>query len=138
MRVVLDASVELKWVLIEPNVDKALELRQEFQIGIHEFLAPDIFSIEIAHALSKAHRQRKLSEEQANVHLADILSTLPQLHSSVSLLPRAFELSLQTRASLYDCLYLSLSERERCSVLTADERLVNNLPGFPITLLSAL
>ena len=127
MRLVLDPSVALKWCLPEMDVDKALQLRQEYQQGIHDLLAPDVFPIEVGHALSKAHRQRKITEDEANLHFDDILSTAPQLHSSLGLLSRAYELSLQARASLYDCLYLALAEEEGCQLVTADQRLIRNL-----------
>ena len=45
MRNVLDASVSLKWVLNEPNVDAARRLREEFSDGVRDFIAPDIYLI---------------------------------------------------------------------------------------------
>lgn len=41
MRYVLDASVALKCVLIEPDSAKARQLRDEFRNGIHELNAPE-------------------------------------------------------------------------------------------------
>jgi hypothetical protein len=48
--VILDANIALKWVLPEPDSPKATHLRDEFRKGIHEFLGPDSFPAEIAHA----------------------------------------------------------------------------------------
>ncbi|HEY5314933.1 MAG TPA: type II toxin-antitoxin system VapC family toxin [Pirellulales bacterium] len=127
MKYVLDASVALKWVFGEEGSDKALQLRAEFVLGVHDILAPDIFAIEVGHALSKAHRQRKISEDEAHAYFIDLLSTPPRLYPSASLLPRAYEFALQSRASLYDCLYLALAEQSGCSLLTADQRLIQNL-----------
>jgi hypothetical protein len=37
---VLDASVGLKWVLNETDVDKARALRDEFRASLRDFIAP--------------------------------------------------------------------------------------------------
>ena len=123
MRYILDASVALKWVLDEPDSAHALMLRIEYGAGIHELIAPDIFPVEIAHALSKGFRQGKLSEEEADAHLASLLLALPQLVPSFDLLAQAFEISQQTRTGVYDALYLAVGEKEQLTVLTADRKL---------------
>lgn len=124
MRYVLDASVALKWVLDEPGTDRALFLRKEYELlGVTELIAPDIFPIEIAHVLSKGFRRGKLSAEEADSHLYNILTTSPQLVSSTSLLPAAFAIAQSTRTPLYDALYLALSEAENAPLVTADVKL---------------
>lgn len=60
MKYVLDASVAFKWVVDEINADKARRLREGFRNAVHELLAPDVFSVEIAHSLTKAERQGRL------------------------------------------------------------------------------
>ena len=36
------------------------------------------------------------------------------------------------RIGVYDCLHVALAERERCELVTADERLMNSLlPFYP-------
>jgi predicted nucleic acid-binding protein len=48
------------------------------------------------------------------------------------LLLRACEISSQVRVGIYDCLYVALAEREKCELITADDRLVKTLqPQFP-------
>lgn len=48
----------LKWVLPETQADQARRLRNDFQKETHELLAPDVFPIEIAHALTRAERKK--------------------------------------------------------------------------------
>jgi predicted nucleic acid-binding protein len=55
MRYILDANVALKWVLPEADSDKAIRLRTDMQAGVHELLAPDVFPVEVAHALTRAN-----------------------------------------------------------------------------------
>ena len=74
MRLVLDSSVAVKWVLEEPGTEKALELRGDFLAGRHELIAPDVFAVEMAHALAKALRQRRLEPDDCANMLADVLS----------------------------------------------------------------
>jgi predicted nucleic acid-binding protein len=62
MKYVLDASVGLKFVLKEPDSPNALILRDEFRRGLHELLVPDIYPVEVAHALTRAERKRVIPQ----------------------------------------------------------------------------
>ncbi len=127
MRYVLDASVAVSSVVSRPLTSKALRLRQDYQRGIHELIAPSVFSAEAASAVTKCERQKVIPVGQALPLLDDILRDLPQIHPYEPLLRRATAISSQTRAGLYDCLYVALAEREGCELVTADERLLNSL-----------
>lgn len=135
MRYVLDASVALKWVLDEDHSDKARNLREPYHRGDHELISPDIFSVEVAHVLSKGVRQNKLTKDEAELHLGNIWTSLPQLVPTIDLMERAFEISCDTRTSLYDCFYLALAEQEG-PLVTADAK-VAKLP-FSVIELRAL
>jgi predicted nucleic acid-binding protein len=129
---VLDSNVALKWVLPEANSDKAIRLRADVQAGAHALIAPEVFAVEIAHALTRAERKGDIPVGDAGVHLLNILSTAPKFHSSLALLRRAVALSSAARTGVYDCLYIALAEREACHLVTADDKLVNNLQAqFP-------
>ncbi len=140
MRYVLDANVALKWSLPEPDSATAIRLRDEYRAAIHELLAPEIFPVEVAHALTRAERQGRIPLSESGTRLADVLKNAPLLHPYLPLLVRATEVSSQTRTGVYDCLYVALAEREKCQLVTADDKLVKNLGGqFPfIVLLSSL
>ena len=140
MKYVLDSCVALKWVLSEPESAKAIQIRDDFRRKIHELLAPDIFLVEIAHALARAERRGLILPPVGTRRLQNVTNTLPDLHPYLPLLPRAFALASQFRIGVYDCLYVALAEREGCELLTADDRLVRALqPTYPfITSLSSL
>ena len=125
MRFVLDASVGLKTLLPEQDSDKALKLRDEYSQGLHELLAPDVFAVEVSHALTRAERARVIQVGDSIGLYGQLLATMPDLHESFPLMPRAIELSSKLRASVYDCLYVSLAERESCQLVTSDKRLIN-------------
>jgi predicted nucleic acid-binding protein len=128
MRYVLDSSVAFKWFVRETDSDAALRFCDDFLAGAHQLLAPDIFPFEIAHALTRAERQSRIAHPQALQLIGEALKILPALHPGLPLLPRAAELSSQARIGVYDCLYIALAERENCSLVTADQRLVNLFP----------
>ncbi len=60
MKCVLDASVAIKWVIVEPDSNKATRLREDCRNAIHELIAPESFTIECAYSLTKKQRQRLL------------------------------------------------------------------------------
>jgi predicted nucleic acid-binding protein len=140
MRYVLDSCVALKWVLPETDTPAAVRIRTGFLRGDHELLAPDIFPVEVAHALAMAERKGIIRPPLGARRLRNILSDSPDLHSHLPLLPRAFALASQARIGVYDCLYVALAERQGCAMLTADDRLARVLgPTHPfIVLLDSL
>jgi predicted nucleic acid-binding protein len=93
MKYVVDSSVGFKWVLVENLSDKARKLRDDSTAGIHRLLAPDVFPVEIAHALTRAERQKRITPPEGGILLADVLRTLPIQSRSLPLLLRAAEIS---------------------------------------------
>ena len=132
MKYVLDSNIGVKWVLAEDLSDKAQLLRDDFRNKVHELMSPDIFPVEVIHALTRAERQKRITPPQGGKLWADVMSTPPHLFPSVPLIPRAYEIASKARIGVYDCLYVALSEKEKCQLVTADDRLVNVLqPTFP-------
>ena len=127
MKYVVDSSVAFKWTVPEADSDKARRLRSDYEQGIDELVAPDVFPFEIAHALTRAERQGRVTQGQALALWLDIMSTSPRLVPSLPLAQRAIELSSQHRVGVYDCLYVALAERDGAELVTADVKLVKNL-----------
>jgi len=140
MRYTLDSSVAIKWVLPEIDSDKAIRLRDDIHGGVHKLIAPDVFPIEVAHALTRAERQGRIPVGDAIVLWSDVMGTISNFARSGVLLRRAIAVSSRHRVGVYDCLYVALAERRKATLVTADDRLVANLrPHFPfIVHLSAL
>jgi len=132
MKRVIDSSVAFKWVVPEHDTDKALLLRNDFRNAVVELLAPDVFPVELAHALTRAERQGRIVVSEAATFWIDVMRTAPLFCRSISLTPRAIEISSQMRIGVYDCLYVALAEQEKCEFVTADDKLVKKLqPAFP-------
>ena len=140
MKYVLDSNVALKWLLPERHSAKAIQIRDEFLKGVHELLAPDVFLGEIGHSLTRLERRGLILPLDGARKFSDVLAALPQIHSSLPVSTRAYDISSLARHGFYDRLYVSLAEREGCELLTADTKLITNLQGaFPfITSLASL
>ena len=135
MKYVLDSSVAFKTLLAEQDSDRAQRLCEDYQNSIHELLSPDVFPAEIAHAITRAERQGRISPVEGARLLTDMLNRLPAMHASLPLLPRAYHISSDARIGVYDCLYVALAEREGCELATSDDKLIRNLqPRFPFIL----
>jgi predicted nucleic acid-binding protein len=132
MNYVLDSSIAVKWVIPEADTAAAIRLRDAYLVGKHALFAPDVFPIEVAHAIAKAERQGRISAGDGVPYLTDLLTMLPILVESLSLLPRAFAIASAARIGVYDCLYVALAESRQYEFLTADDRLIKALqPQFP-------
>jgi predicted nucleic acid-binding protein len=132
MKYVLDSSVAFKWELTETDSDKADSLRDDFRNAVHELLAPDIFNVEVSHALTRAERQGRIAEGEARPLFLDILTTPPTFFPFQPLLLRAIDISSKMRVGVYDCVYVALAEQESCELVTADAKMINALQkDFP-------
>jgi predicted nucleic acid-binding protein len=127
-RYVVDASVGAKWLIPEPDSDKALSLIARSI----ERIVPDLFFSEIGNILWKRARTDELSAEQAAQALQKLeaipLTTMPVS----SLMDLTFEIAAGYGRSFYDSAYLALAIHERAPLLTADAKLVRALARTPL------
>ena len=132
MKYVLDSSVAFKWEVVETHDSQARGLRDDYRKSAHELLAPDVFPLEVGHALTRAERLGRVARPTGWLFWKAIMADSPHLFASLVLMPRAYEISSRMRIGIYDCLYVALAEREGCEFVTADDKLVRNLqPQFP-------
>lgn len=132
MRYVLDASVAVKWALPEPGTRQSVKLLNEFRRGLHELIAPDIFPIEVAHALTKTERRGVIQPPLGTRRFRGILRNPPELHAHLPLLPQAFAISSRYRVAINDCLDVALANQDGCPLSTGDQRLIKALQAtFP-------
>jgi predicted nucleic acid-binding protein len=135
MKYVLDSAVALKWVLPEIHAAKGRQLRDDYQNQTHELIAPDVFAVEVSHALVRAERKKIIPVGQAAALVVDVMNSAPALTSFLPLLSRATDIASRMRCGVYDCLYVALAEKEACELVTADDKLVRNLQKvFPFIL----
>ena len=139
-RVVVDASVAVKWCLSqrEPFVAQAEELLSSFRREEIRFLVPDLFWVELANALWKAARRTELSIDDAQTAMTLVrdldIATVP----SYDLMPQALILAVRHGRTVYDSVYVALAMQSKSEMITADERLANALAAhLPVKWLGA-
>jgi predicted nucleic acid-binding protein len=126
--VVVDASVAIKWMLVENLTPEATALLRTWVRDGVRLIVPAWFVCEVSNVLLQRLRDRQIRLVDAQDNLRDLtrLVTLHPFESEIA--PRAIELA-QTHglAASYDCLYLALAERLSCDLWTADENFWNTV-----------
>lgn len=119
---VIDASVAFKWLVDEPDSDKAHLL-----IGRSDLIAPVLIYSEVGNALVKRVNSGELA---ASLSLREQLADLAELLMTVderSVAPRAYDMAVELRHPIYDCMYLALAEALGEDLLTADRKFLARL-----------
>lgn len=116
MKVVVDASVALKWVIPEIDSETARQLRNQ------ELTAPSIWMAEVANGLWRHVLRGELEEELARSLLKELMTAPIETTPLEADLPTALRLASQLSHPIYDCLYLAAAQRLQTHVVTADRR----------------
>ena len=111
---VVDASVALKWVLVEP--DSALAETVLFS----PLVAPDWWRVEVANGLWKAFDRDEIDLDEARAGLTRFADVAVETEDALGLLDEAMILAARLDHAIYDCLYLALAIRRDTRMVTAD------------------
>ena len=127
--IVADASVILKWVLMdESDREEALALRKRHLAGEDPIAAPDLLLYEVANVLPL----KREDAESASEGFQEICSAGLRFHEfGFQEFRRAMGLALQHRVTTYDASYLVLAQALHCRFVTADEKMLARLKGVP-------
>ena len=122
--IVIDASVAAKWYLPEVGSQAALDLQE----GPDQLAAPDLIRMEVAGSITRRVRAEKkeerISPELALSRCGKWFALLDQ--ATVSLIPecellqQAVKLSVETKHTLQDCMYLAAAQTLNARLITAD------------------
>ena len=139
MKIVLDASVALSWLMRRVDADEAEMSRSAAQGVMGEgALVPSIFFTEVTNGLVVAERAGSLAADLAKRFLAD-LDALPieTDRGAPDALQRAvFGLARATGLTAYDATYLELALRSGSPLATFDRQLAAAAPAAGVTLFS--
>jgi predicted nucleic acid-binding protein len=134
---VVDASVALKWLVLEDMSDVAKEL---YAAGDH-LVAPRLIATEIANALARKTMQGMLTRHEAKYHFSSLPQFLPDLMDIDELIEPALENACALRHPIYDLIYLEAARRLDAQLVTAARRFTAKIAGTDfarhVTLLSA-
>ncbi len=124
-RLVVDASVAIKWLLAEPGADRAIGL---IAAG-HELYAPDLLISEIGNVMWKRSRSGVIGESAAQTLMSEFQRIRLHRVDSRDLAGQALALACRHERSFYDGLYLALAEAIDGTLVTADARFAHALAG---------
>jgi len=125
-RIVVDASVVVKWLVPEDQSLKAVVLRDRFELA-----APDLIHAEIVNILWKKARRGEISDTDASDGLKALRQADILLQRSEELAEQTFRLSRLIDHPAYDCFYLCTAVHMSTVLVTADERMLRKLSMSP-------
>jgi predicted nucleic acid-binding protein len=117
-RIVVDASVAVKWLIAEEGSALAAALKDR------QMSAPSLLPIECANALLRRMRAGDLPAAAILGKVRGLRLAPVRLMPTERYLEAAIALATELRHSLYDCIYLALALDERAPLMTADQRFV--------------
>jgi predicted nucleic acid-binding protein len=125
---VVDASVAVKWLIVEPLSKQAAKLLNDAL----PLAAPELIYVEAANALWAAARRGDIADADVREAI-DVLIDAPLIvpRSMKQLMPAAARLAGDLDHPVYDCVYLALALQEQRPVVTADRRFQNAVRDHP-------
>jgi len=121
---VVDASVAVRFLLVEDLSEKAAKVLEDFLAGAVDLVAPELIVYEVGNALWRAVRMGFIGEEDAK---QKFLKFLRLRISGVRLgegdLVEVLRWAAENDATYYDAAYVVASRVARAALLTADDLL---------------
>lgn len=125
MRVVIDASVALSWALPDESSEGAMKA----YAAVEEdgAIAPVLFKIEFANALTIAVRRGRITLEQRQtaIRATSEIGIAFDMDSLESCWSSALDLADRHRLTIYDALYLDVAIRRNLRLATLDKGLAD-------------
>ncbi|MEM3467084.1 MAG: type II toxin-antitoxin system VapC family toxin [Thermoproteota archaeon] len=125
-RIVVDASVAVKWFVPEKYSDKALRLRELYLNGDLEIIAPTLICYEVANAL-RFHPYHQLSERELLKAVSAFKDMQITVEPTTKTWFKAFEISVHNNLSVYDAIYLATSISFKTKLITSDKGMIEKL-----------
>ncbi len=128
----MDSSIVIKWFTAEPFTEQARKILDGYQDGTLSLLAPGLLFAEVGNVVWKKQRLQGLTPADAQMIIRGVLLLGFEVTPCATLLTAVHQIAVDHGRSVYDAIYLALSLREQCPLVTADERLVSAVAAaFP-------
>lgn len=115
---VVDASVAVKWVVPQPDSERAHSLKGQ------RLSAPDLLLAEAGNALWLYARTGVLTKQEALQCFAILRKAPVRWLDLDDVAPEAMTLAVDLNHPFYDCVYLAAALALRVPLVTADRRLI--------------
>ena len=124
-RIVVDASIVVKWFINEQYSDLALTIRDRFVDGQLELLAPDLLHYEVLNALKYSNFFSKDNLANAATSLENYgIIQFPLIGDYAQ---KVVKLAEVYNLSIYDAAYIGLTDILDVCVYSADKKLVDKI-----------
>ena len=120
---VVDSSVAAKWILPEADSAQALRVVTDISQAGGRVILLDLALLEITSAIWKRLHRGLISLMEARQFLDELLRSPVSLESANRLLRPAFEIAAKYDRSIYDALFVALTQDLGFPGVTADEPL---------------
>lgn len=124
-KVVLDASVVVKWYNEEDYSKKALLIRDDYIAGKVDLVEPYLLIYEVGNALRYNPEFGQSDVESATRNLLDMQMDLREI--SVEQIPTLLDFAYTYGTTFYDAAYVALSDHEDMKFYTADDKLLGKV-----------
>lgn len=125
---IIDASVAAKWFFNEILSDEA----RRILFKGNYFYAPDFLLLEMDSVFCKRIRLGDITRDDGE-DARILFRQLPiEYHPFASFQNMAYSIAIQTKQSIYDCLYIALAALMEGKMVTADRRLFDRLLNGPL------
>lgn len=129
-RVVVDASLALKWVLDEQHSPEAQQLLAAWADEQVRVMAPSLLIYEAVNVLYQRVRRQQLTVASARAAFSALMESSLSFvgGDEADLASTAIDLAVgHGLPATYDAIYMALAARSGCSLWTADERMWNSV-----------
>ena len=124
--VVVDASVVLRWFVVQEGHQQAVDWLRRFVLDPDLLVAPDLLRFEVHGALARLTPKRDAGWARRSFERFDRFG-IRTVSTDGKLFDRALALSAELRIAGYDAVYVAHAEALRVPWLTADRRVLRRL-----------
>ncbi len=129
-KIVVDASIIVKWFLEEEYSDKAIMLRNDYVRGLFDISVPTLLEYEVLNALkySRVYSVEELLEIGDAINKYGFLTY--ELENNYKKL--TIEIAENSGLTIYDASYVALAKYLNTKLYTADNEIIRKFPETAI------
>lgn len=133
-KLVVDASVSLKWAFEEEDSDIARSLLDAYEKRTVLLLAPSLWEYEIVNAISVALRRGKMTSHRSALFFSLLLKASPELIALSDMIRPCLANARKYNISGYDSAYVTLAKEQGIVLISSDEKLVASVADKKIAI----
>ena len=129
-KIVVDASVIVKWFLVEEYSDNALKLRDDYIRGLFTIAVPALLEYEVLNALKYSGVYSIKELETIGIALNKYGFKTYKLEDELKKL--TIDISVENNITIYDSSYVALAKYLETTLYTADQELIEKFPDTAV------